>query len=232
MGRGVIGLTLTACTTDSVYDDVDQQENTTLTNNTNDSGDGKTPFSHFPGATDYKSPWSIEFNTDSSSSQPTAIFYQFTNHTGDLGSPCLLTLRVTPYVGLAYYDDTNDGDYFGHDITSFPTLYANNNEIGNFIPAASFDINGTGIPAGAGTINLDVKSSADHCPVMPNILATSNSGGNVYFDVSPIVGGGSAEEKLLKDYGKVFYYFVEAINPVTNAAVWSGFIMPQNHQAT
>ena len=228
---GVIGLTLTACTTDSVYDDVDQQENTTLTNNTNDSGDGKTPFSHVPGATDYLSPWDFEFNTDSGS-QGTPTFYQFTNHTGDLGSPCLLTLRVTPYVGLAYYDDTNDGDYFGYDITSFPTLYANNNEIGNFVPAASFDINGTGIPAGAGTVNLDVESSTDHCPVMPNILATSNSGGNVYFDVSPIVGGGSAEEKLLKDYGKVFYYFVEAINPVTNAAVWSGFIMPQNHQAT
>ncbi len=53
---GVIGLTLTACTTDSVFNDMEQQENTTLTNNTNDSGNDKTTFSHDG---DYRSIWDI-----------------------------------------------------------------------------------------------------------------------------------------------------------------------------
>lgn len=213
---------------------MNQQENTTLTSNTNDGG-GKNPFSHVPGVTDYLSPWSSEFNTSGGGTDPKQILYNFTNHTGDWGSPHLLTLRVTPYVGLAYYDgDNTDGQYFGNpiDLMNFPNLYLGNNEIGNFIPAASFNINGTGLPVAAGTVQLDVKSSADHCPVLTNVLTTNNPGGNVYFDVSPIVGGGSAEEKLLKDFGKVFYYFVEAINPATNVVVWSGFIMPENYQAT
>ncbi len=191
------------------------------------------PFSNVPGLSgNYLSPWDKDFNTDPSSSptNPTPVFYKFENWTGDWGSPHLLTLRVTPYVGLAYFDGKDDGDYYNYNITGLPNLFANGSEIGNFIPASPFDIDGTGIPAG-GTVQLDVKSSADHCPVIQNTFSIHNPN-SIYFDISGIVGTNTVEEKLLKDYGKVYFYYLQAINPVTNVVVWDEYMMPSNNFAS
>lgn len=188
-----------------------------------------TTFSHVPGTPNYISPWHIRFNTDPvlNFGSATAIFYKFENKTGDWGSPHLLTLRVTPYVGLAYFDGIDDGNYYGYNITVASNLFANGSEIGNFIPARSFDIDGTGIPAG-GTVQLDIKSSKDHCPVVQNTFAVQNPN-SIYFDVSSIIAPTTFEEQLLKDYGKVFYYYLEAIDPVTNTVIWDEYMMPDNY---
>lgn len=128
---------------------------------------------------------------------------------------------------MAYYDGIDDGDYYGYTITGVPNLFANGSEIGNFVPARPFVVDGTGLPYG-GTVELDIKSSADHCPVIPNTFSANNPG-TVYFDVSGIVGTSTLEEQLLKDYGKVFYYYIEAIDPVTNTVVWGEYMMPDNY---
>lgn len=188
-----------------------------------------TTFSHVPGTPNYISPWHIRFNTDPvlSFGSATAIFYKFENKTGDWGSPHLLTLRVTPYVGLAYFDGIDDGNYYGYNITVASNLFANGSEIGNFIPAQSFDMDGTGIPSGGGTVQLDVKSNADHCPVVQNTLAVQNPN-SIYFDVSSIIAPTTFEEQLLKDYGKVFYYKIEVFDPANNL-VFESYMMPDNN---
>ena len=222
MGGVVI---LTACGTDAFEDSYPANDSATTSN----ENGGMTTFSNVPGLSgNYLSPWDITFNTDPvlNFGNAAPIFYKFENKTGDWGSPHLLTLRVTPYVGLAYFDGTDDGDYYGYNITVVPNLFANGSEIGNFIAAQSFDIDGTGIPAG-GTVQLDIRSSTDHCPVVQNTLAVQNPN-SIYFDVSGTVAPTTFEENLLKDYGKVFYYKIEVFDPA-NMLVFESYMMPDNN---
>ena len=219
---GVIGLTITACGSDVLEDSY--QENSNLESNKS----GNTVYSNVPGTTNYLSPWDIDFNTDpiSGANYPSTTYYKFENWTGDWGSPHLLTLRVTPYLGLAYFDGDDDGRYYGYNITVVPNLFANGSEIGNFIPARPFIIDGTGIPSG-GTVQLDIKSSTGHCPVEPNTLSIHNPN-SIYFDISNIVPVTTFEEQLLKDFGKVFYYKIEVLDP-SNNIVFESYMMPDNN---
>src|SRR5690606_17963329 len=96
---------LAACSED-VYHDIDKQNNGLETGNNPDSegSGGNAPFTHVPGTPDdYISPWDIRYNTSGgvTGTDPKQVSYRFNNWTGDWGSPHLLTLRVTPYIGLA-----------------------------------------------------------------------------------------------------------------------------------
>lgn len=142
-------------------------------------------------------------------------------------------------MGLAYYDATPDGEY-KDDVTNLlaenfnlvpPGTYPNlfdptGNEIGNFIPARPFILDGSGLPSTAETVVLEMVSG-DHCHVI-NASTTSNPLG-IYFDLStppPYVPALPQEEELLRNYGKAFFYFWQAIDPVTSAVVASGYITP------
>ncbi|HLW41853.1 MAG TPA: hypothetical protein VKY82_05750 [Flavobacterium sp.] len=185
-------------------------------------------------APDYESLWDI--NT-----RGQEMWYRFDNWTGDWGNPALLEFRITPYVGLAYFDDTNDGNYRDSrppvtTVENFnlvpPGTYPNlfdptGNEIGNFMPAFPFVVDGTGLAGG--TVILEMVS-ADHCHVMGASPIPGSNPLGIYFDLSapppPYVPALPQEEKLLSEYGKVFFYFWEAIDPVTSTVVANGYITP------
>lgn len=219
---------LVACGED-VYHDIDKQNNGLEAANPasdNNSG-GNVPFTIVP---DYESFWDI--NTRGTKE----MFYRFANWTGDWGHPGRLNFTVTPYVGLAYYDRFNDGIYedsfSGTTVENFntvppgtyPNLYdPTGNEIGNFIPALPFMLDGSGL--GGGTVVLEMVSGT-HCHTLGASVNTLNPAG-LYFDISgPPLAANIMEQNLLSQYGKVFFYFWEATDPLTNAVVWSGFIMP------
>lgn len=226
---GVIALTLTACTNDSVFDDMNNQNQSSQNANTSGNSGGMTTFSD---AGEYKSFWDITRHWE--------MFYHYKNQTGDWGNPAMLDFKVTPYVGLAYYDGFPDGKYDdqGNPIEDFngvpPGTYPNifdptGNEIGNFVPAEPFTLTGAGIPSYWGTVRLEIFS-ADHCHVIAANAQTNMYNPNgVFFDISvppaPYQPSTPQEENLLSKYGKVFFYYWEAIAPTTLAVIHSGYIM-------
>lgn len=169
------------------------------------------------------------------------MFYHYRNNTGDWGNPAMLDFKITPYIGLAYYDGDNDGEYKDPVNTvedfniqpsgTYPNIFdPTGNEIGNFVPARPFTLTGAGIPSYWGTVRLEIFSG-DHCHVIgPNIHITNNPNA-VFFDISappaPYQPSTLQEEILLSKYGKVFFYYWEAIDPTTLAVIHSGYIMPR-----
>lgn len=141
-----------------------------------------------------------------------------------------LYVRVTPYLGLAYYDGANDGNYFFHNLNNgnYPNLFANGEEYGNYVqgnPIVLASQSLTGIN-GWYTHELFIVGEY-HCPTI-NVVPHLNM--NIYglrFDIvnnstvqpaSVLTGatvvpapqaGTIDEEHLLTDYGKVFYYKIE-----------------------
>lgn len=222
----LMGLFMFVSCSEDAYQEADEQNSLNVENN-NSTNDGTASNMPFTVAPDYSSPFDIL-----EAGNPR--LYKFTNYTGDLGasSPTLLTLRVTPYVGLAYYDGKNDGLYNNNiPITSgYPNLYPTGatSEVGKFIPTASFTMTGTGIPFSP-TAQLEVISSTDHCPLANNTAGTLNPGPTPIFFNPFIVN--PAEIALLKQYGKVFFYWVEVINPGTGLPVFSRFMMPDSNPA-
>ena len=231
---GVIALTLTACTTDSVFEDLDQPDNGSNTSNTNNGGNGG--MTTFSDDGDYQSIWDI-YN------RGRETFYHYQNWTGDWGNPAMLHFRVTPYVGLAYYDGTPNGEYddpSSGPVENFNTVspgaYPNmfdptGNEIGNFMPARPFTLTGAGIPSYWGTVELKIFSM-DHCHVIgANTVANIYNPNLVFFNISappaPYQPSTLQEEFLLSQYGKVFFYYWEAVDPTTLAVVSSGYVMPR-----
>lgn len=224
-------MSLTACGSDAM-EDVNQPNNPSTASNTNSGGNGgMTTFSH---AGEYQSFWDI--------TQHWEMFYHYRNHTGDWGNPAMLNFRVTPYVGLAYYDIDNDGEYKDpfNTVVDFniqpPGTYPNifdptKNEIGNFVPARPFTLTGAGIPSYWGTVRLEVFS-ADHCHLIgANVFAGGTNPNGVFFDIAappaPYQPSTPQEQSLLSKFGKVFFYRWEAVNPATMAVVRSGYIMPE-----
>lgn len=223
---------LAACSED-VYHDIDKQNNGLEAANTaSDNGSGgNVPFTITP---DYESLWDI--NTRGQHE----MWYRFDNWTGDVGNPALLEFRITPYVGLAYYDDDNDGIYedaaTGIPVENFnlvpPGTYPNlfdptGNEIGNFMPSLPFVVDGTGV--GGGTVNLEMVSG-DHCHVMGASAFPGSNPLGIHFDLlappPPFVPAPPQERELLRHYGKAFFYFWEAIDPATTTVVANGYITP------
>ena len=189
----------------------------------------------YTGASGYKSFWDI-YNR-----QGREMFYHYANSTGG-SAGTRLEFEVTPYIGLAYSDtDFGDGTFF--DITTSipegpfvgsPTQYPNiflpnNNEIGNFIPAKPINLSGIATP-NWGNAELKVFS-ADHCHVIgANTVANIYNPNLVFFDISaapaPYQPTTALEEDFLSKYGKVFFYYWEAKDPVTFTVVASGYITP------
>lgn len=89
--------TFVACSED-VYQEIDQQnEILEQSSNAADDSGGVKPFTIIPGG--YQSPW--EFG----STVPVGYYH----HT--LLANDGIWVRVTPYIGLAYYDGADDGTY-------------------------------------------------------------------------------------------------------------------------
>ncbi len=234
---GVIGLTLTACTTDSVFDDVDKRDNGLETSNGN-SGD-MTTFSDT--GDDYQSFWNIY-------TRGKEMFYRYENLTGDLGNPAILNFRITPYVGLAYCDDDvtdnqfddvynfgfTPGPFNSNPAGTYPNIFdPTGNEIGNFMPARPFTLTGTGITPGS--VSIEIVSN-DHCHVIgANVGISVLNPNGVFFDITspplPYQVATPQEEDLLSQYGKVFFYYWEAIDPATLNVVAEGYIMPRCNTA-
>jgi len=235
---GVMCLTLIACDNDN-FESVDENLYGSQTNDTDHGGmttnsqDGYT-------LEDYQSFWDI-------TQRGKEMFYRYENLTGDLGNPAMLHFRVTPYVGLAYcdddvydnqFEDVSSGGIQGSFNTSpsgtYPNMFdATGNEIGNFMPARPFTLTGTGIPVS--TRRFEILSK-DHCHVVgANVITNTYNPGGVFFDITspptPYQPATPQEEDLLSQYGKVFFYYWEAIDPATSNIVAEGYIMPRCNTA-
>lgn len=199
---------LTACSGD--FATFDELEN----NNTEGSGSNYQPLTVAGG---YTSPWfnntiPVQYHLDSGAANQDGV-----------------VVRVTPYIGLAYYDGADDGVYntptnsFNIAGGAYPNLYANGREYGSYVQGNPIVLANT---PNWYTHELFIQSKEDHCPLI-NIPVTLNT--NLYgigFDIvnndiiqpaahigatltPPPPAGTLAEEDLLKQYGKVFYYKVE-----------------------
>lgn len=203
-----------------MYTDVETTEEdmySTNSFNNNDSG-----FVNGPGGTkapgkEYFSPWDIWFNRGKPGQQPVYLFWNG-NVDGGVGDEADLAyspyeLHITPYVGLAYFDGDNDGDYTD---LYLPQQGAPNNGIiadfntGNY--SNLYDNNDPlGFPQEIGAlINADpiiiqpmqsvrFEDNDEHLPSNGFTFSNALANNNVNL----------LEIELLRGYGKVFFYRVE-----------------------
>ncbi|WLD23487.1 hypothetical protein NU10_12350 [Flavobacterium dauae] len=222
---GVIALSLTACTTEPVFDE--QSTNDELPMSTNsfndkDSGGYDDDGTKHPGI-NYVSPWDIWYNRGYTDQQPS---YIMNNGSDENLSP--YRLEVFAWAGLAYFDGDNNGVYddiytsnsFPMNSTTHPTLYANNQEVGNLVrTVVHLDL--------APQEEFRFEDRVHHLP-MP--------GGNPkYAGQWPQAANGfdfggalsPQEEALLRDYGKVFFYEVNVFEAATGTFVGTYFLHPE-----
>jgi len=171
------------------------------------------------------------------------MWYHYENTTAYSGTPAArLVFEVTPYIGLAYFDnDMADGKFedvadpfaIPYDFIGSPTQYPNMypaptfNEIGNFVPAKPITLSGLAAPIWDNTV-LRVFST-DHCHVIgANTVPTLYNPNLIFFDISsppaPYQASTSTEQEFLSKYGKVFFYHWVAKDPVTFAPIADGYI--------
>lgn len=240
---GVIGLTLTACTTDSVYDDINEQNNEMVAPpsfNDLDSGQyGPNPGYNNWGI-DYISPWDVWFRKSNVNGhidlQPS---YLFTN--GNMEDVTPYNITVFAYAGLAYFDGDNDGTYRDPYIAlndptnptgfvaqidngTYPNLYANNQEVGNLIKTV-VPINVPAYPTPNSSFRIEDK--IHHLPTNNVITPTAipkYSNPNFNFGTTTTTAN---ERSLLARYGKIFFYEVQVFNKTTGALVLSTFMHPK-----
>lgn len=205
-------------------------DDATLFTNSQDSGSNNATYS-YTGSGAYKSPWNID--------SLRRVQYTFDSNGANWDG---VYVRITPYIGLAYYDGNDNGTYntpsgtFNLANGNYPNLYANGQEYGDYVQAnpiilASQMLTGVG---GWYTHELWIQSDEDHCPLV-NIPVGINY--NLYslgFDIvnnatiqpttvlggatltSPPPAGTADEERLLREYGKVFYYKIEYVSDANN----------------
>src|SRR5690606_18062617 len=172
----------------SVFDDVDQTNNTSQTASAN----GGMTTNSYTGDADnpdgYGSHWDIFRNPE--------MYYHYENTTEYLGTPgTRLEFVVTPYIGLAYSDlDVTNGQFIDEstsqlegDFINMPTQYPNmyqptGNEIGNFVPANPITISGLSTPLWGNTV-LKVFS-LDHCHVNGPLAPVYHNPNGIFFDIS------------------------------------------------
>lgn len=252
--------TLTACS-DDVYDEMDQQ-NEQLANDANNGGMQTNSFEdNNPGFIDpfgspfinpgsgYQSPWDIWFRN-----KPFTPVYTFSNR-GGAGHTSPLKLEIIPWVGLAYFDDNDDGNYTdlylaqqtgGSGIVAnmnngnYPTLFFNNQEVGNLVPADAITLDGSNIDESELTIASDPSLTQDE-HLLANPWNKHLSGFNNLDKVFSFSSLTPQEQDLLMRYGKVFYYEVRITerasgNPIgtyhvqyTNATLKTGTAAAANY---
>lgn len=160
----------------------------------------------------YVTPWDIWYRNQTGF-QPT-----YTIINGNEGySPYIM--EVTPYIGLAYYDDIEDGDYTDLQTNiivanlnngNYPNLYANGAEAGNVIAAKPITMLADGTP---GEGEVAIGSTTDHLPGDTSPLGPGYNPLGKKFVFQGLVT--PQEYQLLLEYGKVFYYNVKLINKTT-----------------
>lgn len=173
---------------------------------------------------DYKSPW--DFNT-----LPTVNHYfEYLGRSYGKGY-----IRVTPYIGLAYYDGADDGVYntpigsFNLASGGYPNLFNNNLEAGNYIEANPIVLGENTYSTHELVMWPDPSGPQDHCQVrqvqggptflwnpegiffnlMLNDLVQPQALVGIGTAVTPTASATLQERNLLARFGKVFYYKIE-----------------------
>src|SRR5690554_3266311 len=200
---------LAACSED-VYQEIDQQNEEADMMAPPTFNEGSPGYYAGPGdfgdPDGYYSPWDIWERPNMN--VPYSIF---NNVSG-------LTMTARAYIGLAYFDGTDDGIFTdpntpGFAINmggmSYSNLYANSQEIGNLIPSVWITAEPELVFWGSG---------GAHCPVLDGNGGTNPN--NQYFHLPTATG---AERQLLARYGKVFFYEVE-VRDAANNLLSSGFV--------
>jgi|GEM_PF-1292502 len=245
---GVIALTLTACTTDSVFDEQSTDEELPMSTNSFNNGDSGQYAGSGPGGIgwwgkNYISPWDIWFRGASVNGlddlQP---FYYFTN--GNMEDVTPYDIRAFAYAGLAYFDGYDDGVF--HDVAQldpvtglpiqiedmaanplqFPNLYpaSNPHEVGNLvripmpIDVPAYPNPNSSFRIGDRNNHLPVTGATNASPKYPGPYPGFNFGGTVTT---------TQERDLLANYGKIFFYEVHVYDKVTGALVLSTMMHPK-----
>ncbi|WLD24123.1 hypothetical protein NU10_01640 [Flavobacterium dauae] len=239
---GVIALSLTACSSDSVFEEQNTDEELPMTTNSfnnNNSGQyGPNPTPNFYGK-NYISPWDIWYRKSIvNGQQDLQPFYYFTN--GNMEDVTPYDIRAFAYAGLAYFDSDNDGTYndpkklqdTGNGFVAalnngnYPNLYAplsNPQEVGNLIRIpVPIDVPAYPNP----NSSFRIEDKINHLPVIGATNAapkytTPYSGFNFGGTITP------QERDLLANYGKIFFYEVHVYNKVTGALVLSTMMHPK-----
>src|SRR5690606_7211457 len=100
-------------------------------------------------------------------------------------------VRVTPFIGLAYYDGIDDGTYkmstgaFNLTSGTYPNLYTGGNEYGNYIAANPIilGLNSYNTHELAVFSDWVTPLSNDHCPVFPTVYNYPFNPSGIYFDL-------------------------------------------------
>lgn len=218
---GVIGLTLTACSEDYLQSET-KQLNKVVPGTDPKAARALGDIKPYTSVNGYVSPWDIN--------NLVPVKYYFN---------CYLSwdniyVRITPYIGLAYWVGADDGVYhsstgvFNLTTGMFPNLYGSGHEYGNYIAANPIvlDVNNSSTHELAIFSDWVTQGLNDHCPVVPNVYQYSYNPDPIYFDLvnnqqvrpnslgvaditPPPPSATPQEVDLLKDYGKVMYYKIE-----------------------
>src|SRR5690554_80153 len=234
--------TLIACSDDALVEAEQHgnEMNSPPTFNPQDPG-GNSPLT--PGG-NYLSPWDIWFRNEPLllGGTPLTPAYTFTNGGGSHSSPYIVYAYA--YVGLAYYDGTNDGQYHDSreaffnppgliaDLTIpglYPNLWQNGQEVGNFIRVElPIKLDGSYLIGS----ECAITSFTDHLPIDSGSIDTGgfpvgavNPLGQ-FFDLANYSVATLDEQLLLQEYGKVFYYEVIIVDAWSNT-LFQDFLPPE-----
>ena len=192
------------------------------TNSFNDGFPGYYNGGIVPGI-GYVSPWDVWYRNN-----PYPPSYVISKASGSL------VMSVTAWVGLAYFDSTDDGFYNDPFLPfvgspslvadfwsgNYPNLFNNTQEIGNLIRTKPIVLN-----SAMGPENELLINSTDHLPVIQANVSPTGNPTQLFFDIS---GTATPQEiQLLADYGKVFYFEV-TVTTSGGGFVWHGFVEAEN----
>ena len=233
-------MALTACS-DNTFEEIDTQnaeaESMYSTNSFDDSNPGDLGTGGISNlATNYYSPWDIWFNRGTSNVdyQPSYVI----SNGIDEESSSPYTIRVYAWIGLAYFDGTNDGVFYDYSLglsappvanmVASPFQYPNwltfnagqPQEVGNLVrtnnPLVFQPQEGARIEDREHHLPMPytpgISLGTPVKPRYPSMTPPWASGFDAGGTLQPL------EELLLRDYGKVFFYEVE----VSEAGVYVG----------
>lgn len=204
MKKSIIALmglfTLVACSEDA-YQEADKMSENGTVENTEPQNSVKT----IDPAIGYFSKYDI-----SSLGLPNSPLHELINNTSTL------SYTVTAYLGLAY-DDGNPSSpmYYGRDLSNgdYPNFYMGSNKYGNVVATNPLDV----------SMSTTLTGQWGSVPVLPKTIPP----GLYEFNYTLSSIADPNEIKLMNEYGKVYYYFIEVNNgttPVTSFWLNSGFI--------
>ncbi len=241
--------TLMACS-DDVYEEIDKQNKDLENDNsfemqTNSFDDSNPGWIDLTGGgsfinigNGYQSPWDVWFRN-----APFTPNYQFSNQGGP-GHSSPLTIHITPWAGLAYYDGINDGMYNDDfllanspsglvaDFTlgGYPNLYVGNNEVGNLIEGEMITLDGTSLAESEIGIASDPANMSGPGPqhllsAVGNLNPAAYQGKPGSFNFPSL---NPAETLLMEQYGKIFIFEVTVRRGPTGPIIGNYFVQVEN----